>query len=100
MPVMDWLISQIKYYSGYDAFPFVIKKGADINEVLKDLSTSYGTVLYLDDKEVQEIPENILFLRQQKIAALAKSELTDVEKTAHSISYLIQNNVKGEPTDS
>ena len=56
MPVMDWLISQIKYYSGHDAFPFVIKKGADINEVLKDLSTSYGTVLYLDDKEVQEIP--------------------------------------------
>ena len=50
MPVMDWLISQIKYYSGYDAFPFVIKKGADINEVLKDISTSYGTVLYLDDK--------------------------------------------------
>ena len=28
MPVMDWLIAQIKYYSGYDAFPFVIAKGA------------------------------------------------------------------------
>jgi hypothetical protein len=29
-PAMDWLISQIKYYSGLDAFPFVIRKGCDI----------------------------------------------------------------------
>ena len=50
MPVMDWMIAQIKYYSGVDAFPFVILKGADMNEVLKDLSTCYGTVLLLDDR--------------------------------------------------
>ena len=31
MPVMDWMIAQIKYYSGVDAFPFVIMKGTDIN---------------------------------------------------------------------
>lgn len=31
LPVMDWLIAQIKYYSGYDAFPFVIQKDCDIN---------------------------------------------------------------------
>lgn len=30
-PAMDWIISQIKYYSGLDAFPFIIKKGSDIN---------------------------------------------------------------------
>jgi len=24
MPVMDWFIFQIKHYTGYDAFPFVI----------------------------------------------------------------------------
>jgi len=26
MPVMDWIISQIKFYAGVDAFAFVIRK--------------------------------------------------------------------------
>lgn len=26
MPVMDWFVSQIKFYAGLDCFPFVIKK--------------------------------------------------------------------------
>jgi len=30
-PTMDWLIAQIKYYSGLDAFPFVVDKGIDLN---------------------------------------------------------------------
>ena len=30
-PIMDWYISQIKYYSNLDAFPFIIKKGSPIN---------------------------------------------------------------------
>ena len=29
-PVMDWLIAQVKYYSGLDAFPFIIKKEANV----------------------------------------------------------------------
>lgn len=86
---MDWLIAQIKYYSGHDAFPFVIQKDCDIDEILKDLSTSYGTVLMLDEKEIKEIPDNILLLKQQKISSLAQSELTDLEKCSHAISYLI-----------
>ena len=65
MPVMDWMIAQIKYYSGVDAFPFVILKGADMNEILKDLSTCYGTVLLLDNQEVSEIPKDILLVRQR-----------------------------------
>ena len=24
MPVMDWIVAQIKYYSGKDPFPFVV----------------------------------------------------------------------------
>ena len=36
-PAMDWLIAQIKYYSGLDAFPFIIKKGANMEEILLDL---------------------------------------------------------------
>lgn len=26
MPVMDWIVAQMKYYAGVDAYPFVIKK--------------------------------------------------------------------------
>lgn len=30
MPIMDWLIVQIKFYSGIDCFPFVIRKDSDL----------------------------------------------------------------------
>lgn len=26
MPVMDWIVVQLKYYAGVDAFPFVVRK--------------------------------------------------------------------------
>jgi hypothetical protein len=50
MPVMDWFIFQIKHYTGLDAFPFVVQKQTDLAALLRDLSTTYGTVLYLDSK--------------------------------------------------
>lgn len=49
LPVMDWFIAQIKYYSGLDPFPFVISKKSNLEETMKDLSNSYGTILYLDN---------------------------------------------------
>lgn len=49
-PTLDWLIAQIKYFSGLDAFPFIVSKDINLEETLKDLTTSYGTVLYLDNK--------------------------------------------------
>lgn len=48
MPVMDWFVFQIKHYTGLDAFPFVVQKQIDLVALLRDLSTTYGTVLYLD----------------------------------------------------
>lgn len=66
-PAMDWLIAQIKYYSGLDAFPFIIKKGSDMNDILNDLSTCYGTVLFMDDMKIEETPENILLVHQNDI---------------------------------
>lgn len=98
MPVMDWLVAQIKYYSGLDAFPFVIMKHSDINEILNDLSTCYGTVLLLENREIKEVPDNILVLKHQEIVQAAKTELTDAEKTSSVISYLIDKKVKGQPT--
>lgn len=56
MPVMDWLIVQIKYYSGLDAFPFVIRKGTDLVGLLRDLSTTFSAVVYLDDHSIATIP--------------------------------------------
>jgi hypothetical protein len=50
MPVMDWFIAQLKFYAGVDAFPFVIRKETNIEEFFRDLSTSYGNILYLDNK--------------------------------------------------
>lgn len=95
---MDWLVAQIKYYSGLDAFPFVIMKHSDINEILNDLSTCYGTVLLLENREIKEVPDNILVLKHQEIVQAAKTELTDAEKTSSVISYLIDKKVKGQPT--
>jgi malate dehydrogenase (oxaloacetate-decarboxylating) len=30
MPVMDWIVAQVKYYSGKDPFPFVISKDSNV----------------------------------------------------------------------
>ena len=66
-PALDWIISQIKYFSGFDAFPFIVSKDINIEEALKDLTTSYGTVLYLDNKEVKSVPADLLFIRQNDV---------------------------------
>lgn len=72
MPVMDWFVYQIKHYTGFDAFPFVVQKQTDLSALLKDLSTTYGTILYLDSKEIPEIPKNILLVRHQTILDIHK----------------------------
>jgi hypothetical protein len=95
MPAMDWIIVQLKYYSGVDAFPFVVRKETNLNELLEDLSTSYGTILYLDDKKFTKIPQNILFVNQQDITNLFGLEVTDASKTAAILAYLIENKIKG-----
>lgn len=46
--ILDWSIAQIKYYAGVDAFPFIIRHGANMTNVLKDLSNSYSVLLLLD----------------------------------------------------
>ncbi len=56
MPVMDWLICQIKYFAGVDAFPFVIDEKANLEEVLNDLSTCYSGALYFDNKKIEKCP--------------------------------------------
>ena len=50
MPVMDWFIAQLKFYAGVDAFPFVVRNEVNLEEFFNDLGTSYGNILYLDNK--------------------------------------------------
>lgn len=99
MPVMDWFIYQIKHYTGLDAFPFVVSKTVDLNALLKDLSSTFGTVLYLDDEEIGVIPKNILFVRHQTIVSNTKSPVTNASHTSSAISYLIHEGIKGSPSE-
>lgn len=59
------------------------------------MAVAYGTVLYLDSKELKNVPEDLLVVKQQEVAKLAKTELTDLENTAKVLSSLINNKVKG-----
>jgi len=98
MPVMDWFVVQIKHYSGLDAFPFVIMKGTDRVALLRDLSTTYSAVVDLDDQSIGTIPENILFIRHQVIAFMAKSSIIDAKATAGVLSYCFKKGMKGSPS--
>lgn len=46
--VVDWCIAQIKFYAGVDSFPFIIRQGANITNVIKDLANTYAAILILD----------------------------------------------------
>lgn len=59
------------------------------------MSTTYGTILYLDNKKFAKLPKDILFVNQQDIANLFSLELTDASKTAVILAYLIENKIKG-----
>lgn len=97
-PAIDWLIAQIKYYSGLDAFPFVVSKDINLQDTLKDLATSYGTILYLDSRELGDIPKDLLVVQHREIVNLAHSQVTDAEKTSNVLAYLVNKKVKGLAT--
>lgn len=94
-PALDWIVAQIKYYSGLDPFPFVVSKEIDMEEALKDLCNAYGTVLYLDSSSLPNIPQELLVVRHQDVIELTKTEVTDAEKTANVLAYLIEKKKKG-----
>ena len=62
------------------------------------MSTSYGTILYLDDKKFAKLPKDTLFVNQQDITNLFGLELTDASQTAIILAYLIENKIKGFAT--
>ncbi len=52
---MDWFITQIKFYSNVDCYPFVIRPGCSLAHVLSDLANSFSGVLFLDHEKIPEI---------------------------------------------
>lgn len=66
--------------------------------LLKDLSTTYGTVLYLDSKEIENVPKNILFVRHQTVLDIHKCEKTNANFTSTAIAYFISQQIKGSPS--
>ena len=94
-PALDWIVAQVKYHSGLDPFPFVVDPEIDLEEALKDLATTYGTVLYLDNQKIASVPQNVLLVNHQDVVALTKSEITDAEKTANVLGYLVSKKKKG-----
>lgn len=98
MPVMDWFVHQLKHYTGLDGFPFVVSKATDLSALLRDLSTSYGTVLYLDKGEIKDIPKNILFVSHQTILDIHNCEKTNGNYSSTAIAYFIAHQIKGSPS--
>lgn len=87
MPVMDWVVYQIKILSGVDGYPFVIMKGADLGLIIKNLMNTYCGVIYLDSRKDFKIPENCLFIRHQEAVSLTKCEITDCSATSSVLSH-------------
>lgn len=101
-PILDWCISQIKFYSDVDSFPFIIRKGANITNVIKDLANSYSVILILDlDLKINEseLPSDIALVRQQTISKLTGKGITDCEETSRILSYILHNNIRGVVTE-
>lgn len=101
-PILDWCIAQIKYYGDVDSYPFIIRKGANITNVIKDLSNSYSVILILDlDFQVdeKEIPQNVAFLRQENVAKINCKSMADCEDTAKLLAYIIHNKIRGVITE-
>jgi hypothetical protein len=87
MPAMDWFVFQIKTYSGFDAYPFVVMKEANISETIQNLANSYSTIIYLDNQENIKAPNDVLLIRHKAIVELSNSQLTDAKNTANVLSY-------------
>lgn len=55
LPIMDWLVAQIKHYANVDCYPFLIRPTCNLEDVLADLSNTYSGVLFLDSEELPYI---------------------------------------------
>lgn len=97
MPIMDWIITQIKFYSNINSFPFIIRSSASLETVLTDLANSFCGVLFLDDEQLPEIfhPLNFFILKNKDVCKIKKCSLIDSEYASYILAHLINNNYTG-----
>ena len=69
LPIMDWFVTQIKYYANIDCYPFVIRNQAPLAEIFADLANSYCAVIFLDDEQIPKInvPSTFFVLDHLKV---------------------------------
>lgn len=103
-PILDWCIAQIKYYGNVDSYPFIIRKGANITNVIKDLSNSYSVILILDrglEINESEIPKDTALVRQEIVSKInCNQSMVDCEGTSKILSYIIHNRIRGVLTEN
>lgn len=103
-PILDWCIAQIKYYGNVDCFPFIIRKGANMANVIKDLSNTYSVILILDINfkvDENQIPKDVAFLQQETISKLSNNKsIFDCESTAKILSFIVNNKIRGILTEN
>ena len=77
--ILDWCIAQAKFYGDVDCYPFIIRESSNISEVLKDLSNSYSTVVWLDHTQlnVENVPKDIAFVQIEDLMRYTKHPKTN-----------------------
>ena len=97
MPIVDWCIAQIKFYSEVDAYPFILRKEANVVNALKDIANSYACILLLDDIKIEEesLPSDAAVLYHSQVRKLSGREVSDCELTSHVLAYLLKEKKVG-----
>lgn len=99
LPVLDWIIAQIKFYTGLDAYPLAVPSHVNIESTLEDLSNVYGNVLLLEDVVPARVPKDMVVLIHPRVTELLKSDIFDAEKSSYILNYLVNEEIFGLAND-
>ena len=97
MPIVDWVIAQIKFYGEVDAFPFILRKEASLVSALEDLSNTYASILLLDDFKIEpnDLPKDSAVLYQSDVISQVGGNKTACEVTSRVIALALKEKKKG-----
>lgn len=67
-PILDWCITQAKFYGGVDCYPFILRHSTNLKNTFKDLSNSYSVLVWLDHTKIpdEDIPKDVAFINLEK----------------------------------
>lgn len=102
MPIVDWVIAQLKFYGQVDAFPFILRKEANVVEALNDISNSYALILLLDPikLEADQLPKGTTVLYLHDVLRVTKSEKHfDCKQVSYVVANALQKKKRGLLSD-